>query len=152
MQGKVGVRESLDWKPGCRVGCMLVKVHTVFEPGWKIFLQHYLLVRRQEIRERESICAHMHPCVSVWEIAQDLEVAPVWGCLLLIWHLVWLKSAHRYTLARRHRCAHTASSSSCSNSKALTGGQSLFSARGTVAKPVVAAGQLGRLAYIKACG
>lgn len=65
MQGKVGVRESLDWKPGCPVGCMLVKVHTVFEPGWKIFLQHYLLVRRQEIRERERLCAHATMCECV---------------------------------------------------------------------------------------
>lgn len=73
-------------------------------------------------------------CVSEREIAQDLAAASVWGCLLLIWHLPWLKSTctHTHKQACGRRCAHAAGSSS---SEALTAGRchrrSLPSARGT---------------------
>lgn len=115
----------------------------------ELWLKRYLSEDEEEIRwERRRPCVRARVPVQDREIAQDLAVAAVWGWLLSISHLVWLKSTHKHTCAFGRRCAHTANSSS----KALTAGWSwsLPAARGNMDKPAVAAGQLDTL-WVQTC-
>lgn len=83
----------------------------------------YLSEDKEEIRgrEREAVCADMHMRTCVRGKLLRIWQWPQCGDVCFIWHLVWLKSAYRYTHAHSHRCVHTANSSSCSNMEARDG-------------------------------
>lgn len=137
---ETSVKGFSEWTPGCSVGCMFITARALTESQGRVGVSrvYFYITYLSENKEESRRGRKMLVCESergrergrllrIWQWPQCMDVCSwydIWCDLNLHTNTHARTRAHKQPLthAVRRRCAHTADSSSCSNSEALTAG------------------------------